>query len=260
MLNEVDLKKKNVAELKKIAKTKNIKIEPKLKKDEIIKLILMSEKNDEIAGQKKDEISVKNSSMINAVSDKKENSKDNLNNGYRLPDSYNKDKLVFMVRDPKWGFVYWEITESKIQQHGLSAVEKYLRCYDITESGSPENAGSIFDIRINDLTNNWYINFPDSNRTYIIDYGYFKDGKFVTVIRSNAATLPRDAISDQVDLEWMLPDDMYQYLLKASGAGQLFQQIGSQELMKFLAGNVNENLSSGSTSSVSSPFGASFNK
>ena len=256
-----DLKKKKVVELKDLAKKKHIKLDVKFKKDDIIKLILQHEKNNEVAEVKKEEITEKTSSFINAQPVFNENNKDNLNNGQSLPSKYGKDKFVFMVRDPKWGFVYWELTDGLINMHNLNASEKFLRCYDITSSGIPETPDSFFDIKINDLANNWYINFPDSNRMFIIDLGYFKDGNFVTVLRSNAASLPRDSISDQVDQEWMFPDDLYQYLLKASGADQLFQQIGSQELMKFLAGNVNENLSSGGvTSSVSSPFGASFNK
>jgi len=145
-----------------------------------------------------------------------------------------------MVRDPFWGFVYWEITEKLINQYNAGGVEHYLRVYDINGGKSPENPNSYFDIKLGFGANNWYIKFPSPNTTYIIDLGVFKDGKFITLLRSNPATTPRDDVSDQIDVEWMMSDEMMRKLLKASGADQLFQQMGSQELMKFLAGNISE--------------------
>jgi hypothetical protein len=257
MYNLSELKKLTVPELKKIAKKQNISLPVKCKKDQVIKLIMESDNITKTVEQKKSEISISSSSTINIQYYPENKNKIDENN---LPDNYNKDKLVFMIRDPRWGFVYWEITGSLKEKHNLNSIEKFIRCYDITGTDKVESSLSFFDIKINDNTNNWYINFPSSNRTYIVDYGYFKDGKFITVLRSNPATFPRSEISDQIDQEWMMNDDQYQYLLKASGAGQLFQQIGSQELLKFIAGNVNESLSSGNNSSISSPFGDNFNK
>ena len=125
-----------------------------------------------------------------------------------------------------------------------------MRVYDINGGKSPENPNSYFDIKLVSGANNWYINFPSPNTTYIVDLGFFRDGVFITLLRSNAATTPRDDVSDQIDVEWMMSDDIMKKLLKASGADQLFQQMGSQELMKFLAGNITEG---GETSSCLMP-------
>ncbi len=157
-----------------------------------------------------------------------------------MPEVYGKDKIVFMVRDPYWGFTYWEITQKLLKEFNLGDSERYLRIYDINGGKSPKDANSYFDIKLVPGADNWYIKFPSPNTTYVIDLGFFRDGVFITLIRSNTATTPRDDISDQVDVEWMMSDEMMRKLLKASGADQLFQQIGSQELMKFLAGNISE--------------------
>ena len=117
-----------------------------------------------------------------------------------------------------------------------------------------KNSDSFFDIKVNDLANNWYINLGAPNKTYIVDLGYFKDSKFITLLRSNVASTPRDDVSEQIDQEWMLTDEKFRMILQASGGNTLFQHDGSQELMKFLAGNVEESLSSGGAS-LSSPIG-----
>ena len=169
-----------------------------------------------------------------------------------LPEAYGKDRLIFLIRDPAWGFVYWEIESNTRFKHNLDGTEKYLRIYDITDSNSCENCSSFFDIKIDGSTNNWYINLQKANRSFIVDYGYFKDNNFVTVLRSNTGKTPRDAVSDQIDQEWMLTDEQFRLIFLASGADSLFKHDGSQELMKFISGNVEEGISSGGAS-ITSP-------
>ena len=156
-----------------------------------------------------------------------------------LPQSYNKDKLVLMVRDPFWGFAYWEVSDNTRNNNGLNDKNLVLRMYDITVSGNANSPDSYFDIQLNHEAGNWYIKFPAPNHSFIADYGYIgQDGNFVTILRSNAVTTPREDVSDQVDEEWMMTDDQFKKILQASGANQMFEQIGSQELVKFLSNNV----------------------
>jgi len=171
-----------------------------------------------------------------------------------LPSSYGKNKIIFMIRDPYWGFAYWDISEELKKEHNLLNIDKFLRVYDITSNNTPDAPDSFFDIKVNNEANNWYIKLPSPNRNFIIDYGYFKNGNFITLLRSNPARTPRDNVSENIDEEWMLTDDQFALIMKASGADQLFQQIGSQELIKFLASNLNEEISSNPGSSPTSPF------
>ncbi|OHD14574.1 MAG: hypothetical protein A2086_08015 [Spirochaetes bacterium GWD1_27_9] len=241
MLNQKELEKNTLAELKSIADDKELDYDKKVKKDDLIKLILESEKVIETANQKKEDLKDNPTSQTSSGFQKpQEQKQDFFYNVPNLPQVYGKNKIVFMVRDPYWGFVYWELTKDLINQHNLSGIDRFLRIYDITNSGSPESESGFFDIKINDVADNWYIKFPYPNKTYQIDLGYFKDGKFITLVRSNVATTPRDDLSDQIDVEWMMSEDQFKKILQASGADQLFQQSGSQELMKFLAGNILE--------------------
>lgn len=233
-----ELNELSISELKKIAKDFNIKYEKNIKKYDLVNLILESGKITELEKRE------------NNQSENKKNE----NNILELPKSYEKDRIVLMIRDPYWGFVYWNLTENLINENNLYNIDKFLRIYDITNNGSPENPDYFFDIKINNEANNWYIKFPMVNRTFVVDYGYVIDGKFKTLLRSNIAKSPRDNISDQIDEEWMLTDEKFNLIMEASGADKLFQQIGSQELIKFLAGNVNEEISSNIGNSPIYPF------
>jgi hypothetical protein len=250
MFTQAQLKGLKVAELKKSADALEIHYPRTAKKADLIKLILEKQKvNETVSAKKEDLIDNPSSQTSQKVTHHAiyEDVPD-------LPNIYGKNKMVFMVRDPLWGFTYWEVTQDLRDQHGLNGSDIYLRVYDITENGDPDKASSWFDIKVGNDAMNWYIKFPAPNKTFIVDYGYIRDGQFVTVLRSNPASTPRDDVSDQTDQEWMLTDEQFRLILQASGADSMFDQTGSQELMKFIAGNVEESLSSGGAS-LSSPIG-----
>lgn len=263
MFSNETLKKMTVKQLKDLAQEEKVSIPAKAKKADIIKLILESQKVLETAQEKRSELGSNPSSQTaqQPFYDPQGNAKEDYFNSIpELPGHYGRNKLVFMIRDPQWGFVYWEMNESLINEHNLNNKERFLRVYDISESGSPERTTSFFDIKLDGMSHNWYIKLAQANRTFIVDLGYFQEGRFITVLRSNPGTTPRDAISDQLDQEWMMNDKLFAKIMGASGADSLFQQNASQELMKFISANINESLSSGSISSANvSSFGISSN-
>jgi uncharacterized protein len=210
MFTEKELKSKKVPDLKKIAKENDIQLPKSVKKDELIKLILkIFAKKDENKSVKPEE----------PVKEERKTKKIDFSKLPDLPGSYGKDKLVFMIKDPNWGFIYWEFSENLTRAHNIydGATEKILRVYDISENKSPETAHYFIDVKINLFTNNWYLDFLAPNKTYIIELGYMKDGSFIPVLRSNSASTPRDSVSDQIDEEWMLTDDQFRTILMASG-------------------------------------------
>lgn len=255
MVEKEDLVLLSISELKKIATEIGIKFDPKSKKNELVEVLLKSGVDIKPSVEKTELIQDVYSSNLSSgnFNDYRHNkvSKEDL----ELPKSYGKNKLVFMVRDPYWGFAYWEITKEVFDQYQLVDKEMFIRVYDITSTDKVDSADSFFDVKIEGNTSNWYIKLPKANRKYVADYGFFKETYYVSLLRSNVAISPRDDISDQTDAEWSLTDDQFRKILKASGADQMFEQIGSQELMKFLAGNISDNESSDSLASPSSPFG-----
>ena len=125
--------------------------------------------------------------------------------GRELPSAYGETRIVLMVRDPRWLFAYWEIAVEDRMRFGLTqggySSSLALRVYDVTGIVfDGQNANSSFDIRINDYAVSWYIQTPQSNRLWVVDYGFYKEnGNFVTVTRSNPAEAPRNGVAESPD-------------------------------------------------------------
>jgi len=264
MFNQKELKDKTITELKKIADSNKINYADKAKKEDLIKLILKSQANTSskpiVIKSVKKEIKVKpaKSKSVDikikpakekAADIKKDTKKQNnisISNG-KLPDNYGKDKLILLIVNPYKGYAYWEFSDKSKNTHGLQNKDiiKYLRLYDITEKGEINKSTDYQDIRLNNDSSSWYIDFNKPNRKYIAQIGYIKSGKFIPVISSNSVVVPRDEVSHEIDKKWMINNEKYKLILEASGANVLFKHDGSQELMKFLAGNIEESISSG---------------
>ena len=162
-----------------------------------------------------------------------------------LPASYDQDKIILQVRDPRWLHTYWELRDQTIQ--GLKSrlgddfyrARKVLRVYDVTNiifGGS--NANRFFDIQINDFANSWYVDTAGPGRSWCVDLGLMlADGRFITILRSNVVQTPLDGPSWVTDEEWMIPDEMFARLYgmgfglgKSSPVGGAWQERIKQGL------------------------------
>ena len=156
----------------------------------------------------------------------------------RLPSFYNEDRLTLLVRDPWWLFSYWEITP-QLEKKVLAGMESkhradkktVLRVYDVTGVALPASH-SFFDIELNFFTNNWYIDVGRPAREWMLELGYRAGGRFYPLIRSNRVQTPSFGISDVLDEEWMLPDDIYYRLIGRSLGSE--STGGSMDIRKLL--------------------------
>ena len=121
------------------------------------------------------------------------------------------------MRDPWWVYSYWEILDttwdrvrSELKDDFYGA-KKVLRVYDVTNIiFNGLNANSFFDIHIRDDAFNWYIDIGTPGRSWCVDYGLLlKNGRFVTILRSNVVETPLDGPSWITDEEWMIPEDIF---------------------------------------------------
>ncbi|MFZ5642130.1 MAG: DUF4912 domain-containing protein [Bacillota bacterium] len=135
-----------------------------------------------------------------------------------LPHSYGVNRLVLMVRDPYWLYAYWEVTATKMDEittlYGpdiWDSSRAVLRVYDVTGIDfNGNNAISSFDCSLDSAIDQWYINVPSANRSYCVDLGrLLPNGSFITILRSNLVTTPRDNLSDRLDEEWMWIEGLY---------------------------------------------------
>ncbi len=143
---------------------------------------------------------------------------------FELPASYGDDKIALLVRDPWWIYAYWEVTpdrERQVMHHieslGAHRDKLVLRVYDVTGC-SIESPRSFFDIDMTFLIGNWYVDVGIPDRDWIAELGIrTSDGRFFMLVRSNVARTPRFGVSEVLDEEWMLPDDVYWKLFGLSG-------------------------------------------
>jgi len=172
---------------------------------------------------------------------------------FEFPRAYGENKIVLLVRDPRWIHAYWEITEEKYREMkrvlsgDFDSSKEVLRVHDSTST-----PWKSFDIHTSFGSKNWYINVPEPGRTYFVEIGFLtQDGRFIVMARSNAVTTPREGMSDIIDDKWMVRDFDRVYALSGGfGMGKSSGEI--RELMKK---HLIEMRSSGWISSVSSPFG-----
>ncbi len=131
-----------------------------------------------------------------------------------LPCSYGDCRIIALVRDPHWLFVYWDINEERrgeiAGRYGCQAWENslpVLRVYDVTNLYYFDSR-HYREIFINDYADNWYLRTGQPNRTFCIELGRVSpDGSFIFVARSNYVSTPRDQRSDLIDEEWLLPPE-----------------------------------------------------
>lgn len=142
-----------------------------------------------------------------------------------LPRRYSEDRIVAMVRDPYWLFVYWEITPQSLRRargelEGEGADSKLtLRVYDVTGADlTGEHANRLFDVEVAGDADNWYINTGGPERSYRVDIGLLTPrGEYRTIARSNTASTPRAGIAKEVDERWMSLEEHFERIYALSG-------------------------------------------
>ena len=124
---------------------------------------------------------------------------------YVLPSRYGADKLVLMARDPRWIYAYWEVAH---ERHRLlfeqyvsewSSSRPALRFYDLSETAPGRG---YFDVILNEEADNWYVRVDRPDHRLVAELGRLFPGRFVSLVRSNEVTMPRDSVSSEISEEW----------------------------------------------------------
>lgn len=125
-------------------------------------------------------------------------SEDLSQNNQHLLTSYNNSYITLLARDPYWLYAYWEINEhaaSMQRNMGDELWEKSVPELKVTDVGTNKS----FYVRINEFSNNWYINVPNSECLYRVEIGRnISDSSFISFAASNCAATPCDNISQDI--------------------------------------------------------------
>ncbi len=110
-----------------------------------------------------------------------------------LPDGYGKTKIVLMPREPNSAYAYWDIpNEDKEKLRKQGGEQLALRFYDVTGIDmDQQKPHSVRQYDCEEMTREWYIEVPMSDRDYIVEIGYVTEkGRWLLLARSLHVRIP----------------------------------------------------------------------
>jgi ABC-type phosphate transport system substrate-binding protein len=130
-----------------------------------------------------------------------------------LPGGYGESRMVLMARDPQWAYAYWDVPDEMRQPLRDQGGKQFaLRLYDVTDlPPNQQQPHSVQQYEIDEMTMNWYLPLPVSDRDYTAELGYLATGgRWLSLVRSNtvrvAPIYPSDWEDDQmVSIGWNEP-------------------------------------------------------
>jgi len=171
-----------------------------------------------------------------------------------LPLNYGDNKIVMLVRDPHWCYLYWELQEGNIEDglrrlsRSRSEVRHVLRIHPASGGKAP------FDVDVDFRHQNHYLQLSPGASFYseigLID----NEGNFAALAVSNTVSLPLDSPSEIIDEKWITTDENFEeiYILSGGEVAETgktqagFGQNGSANLQKPRLGQkrIDSNISS----------------
>lgn len=166
-----------------------------------------------------------------------------------IPAGYDIDRILAMVRDPRWIFTYWEVADSTYRELERRFGGDWPKCRMILRVHDL-NRGAHSDITVTGGARNWYIQVEPEGRYQIALGLVTPDGEFYEIILSNIVETPRVSVSDIIDDRWMVPDELFDLIFSASGGHDL--HATSAELRELVERRLLEQMGSESVSSFGS--------
>ena len=114
---------------------------------------------------------------------------------------HRRDRLVLMVRDSYWLHACWEVSRASVERIRAAMCEFWhtarpvLRLVEVDLGSTTSSSERVVrEIEVHGGVKNWYLDVNDPPKSYRVDLGYLAaNGRFHSVIRSNAVTTPRPA-------------------------------------------------------------------
>lgn len=150
-----------------------------------------------------------------------------------LPQSYGKDRLVAIPKDPEWAHMYWELSPET--RASLPDAEGALRLRGFDTTGilfDGNNAPVALDIEVAPFARSWYVKLPYQGRIYTFEFGWIKpDGEWVGVARSLPVGFEPGMLGNQIGSEEWISIASDELFRAAAGLGE---GEGIQDLIRRL--------------------------
>ncbi len=126
-----------------------------------------------------------------------------------LPGGYGESRIVLLPRDPQWAYAYWDIpNEHKQELRNQGGARLVLRFYDVTDIDlNSQSPHSLQQYECGEITREWYLPVPVSDRDYTVEIGYVcNDGRWLVLSRAASVRIPPVYPSDWVEDKFITID------------------------------------------------------
>ena len=128
-----------------------------------------------------------------------------------LPDRYSETRIMLMLREPTWGFVYWDIKFDLIKNFESDKLfdKLFLRMVELSDSVfNKDDILDYFDIPVNITDKRRYIRFPNEDTFYVAELFSLVDNKENLICRSNVIETSRNYVLPSRDCEDINSDEL----------------------------------------------------
>jgi uncharacterized protein len=135
---------------------------------------------------------------------------------FELPDSYNETMISLLLRDPLWGFAYWDLKEAEVEAIKSTPNSRLLlRVYQLdADAPGRKKRRRPFEIPVKISDRSWYINLPKTGTRYSLEL-IMQGGQGEKVLcASNSIESPKISINPTSDSS---ADESFYSILAVSG-------------------------------------------
>ncbi|HYF51798.1 MAG TPA: DUF4912 domain-containing protein [Planctomycetota bacterium] len=150
----------------------------------------------------------------------------NVDRGAPIPEHYSMDRLVVMMRDPYWLYLYWELKGGSLErlrfQHSAEIIDSSrwvlrVKTLHMPQMNTADRGANEYIVDIDLRVGQWYLKVAPST-TFRIDLGFIdQQGQFVMVLPGNEVRTPAPGVSNVSDERWMIMREELERLLKVGG-------------------------------------------
>ena len=162
-----------------------------------------------------------------------------------LPETYGRDRLTLMVRDPHWLFCYWEVGEALLAAAGEGLAGSRWRVLRVHLLGDADEVLDGWEHGLGNDAVSWYVRTGRPGARFRAELGLRDcDGRYRRLIKSETVTAPMDAPSERWDEEWVgLSRDSWEELERAARPYPA-SMSGAESIKRALRGMASANFGS----------------
>ncbi|MDC7220864.1 MAG: DUF4912 domain-containing protein [Spirochaetales bacterium] len=227
---EERLKNLTLEKLQEVADWGKISYYPEMEKEELVELILESMEEEQEEKNSLHNMAIKiEAQKFNAYL--MEELCIDYDEDLTLPERYNETKMMFMPRDPSWGFLYWDVEEKVRDAIGNrdDFESIWIRVYQFSsEERDISRADEWFDIPVQFGDRRRYLNLPETDTWYKAELRVLVGDRESVIVGSNLIRTSRDHIVPGV----LQDKENRDLLIKLSGFSTDFGNFPGKEAKK----------------------------